>query len=277
MECSRFLSKLKLATTACFLFSSLSLADDLVVTGLVQPVWEATLAPTVLGRVESILVKEGDQVNAGDALLYLERRFEELDADRRRIVSESAVELELASAKLEVLRSEFESTKKLFESSGSISKEEFERSRLDFQLAEAEISQLEEREKVEALELELALEQVSRREIRTPQDGTVVEIFPKTGEVCEPRQPLLRIVDTSTVRITLDVDAMRTGGMKMGALVSVTVEAPGGDVEVEGEIDFVSPVVDGASGLRRIQISIENAEGSILPGLPARVTFSNGD
>lgn len=276
MECPRFCRRRILATTLCFLLGHISLAEDLVVTGLVQPVWEATLAPTVLGRVDSIAVKKGDQVKAGDGLLYLERRFEELDADRRRIVAESAVELELASAKLEVLRSEFESTEKLFESSGSISKEEFERSRLDFQLAEAEISQLEEREKVEALELELALEQVSRREIRTPQDGTVVEIFPKTGEVCEPRQPLLRIVDTSTVRITLDVDALRTGGIEMGSLVSVVVEAPGGNITVDGEVDFISPVVDGASGLRRIQISIENAEGKILPGLPARVTFSNG-
>ncbi len=269
--CRRFF-----ATTVCLLSSVLATAEDLVVTGLVQPVWEATLAPTVLGRVERIVVKEGDRVEAGDVLIYLERRFEELDADRRKIVAESSVELELASAKLEVLRAEFESTKKLFESSGSISKEEFERSRLEYQLAEAEISQLEEREKVEALEWELALEQVSRREIRTPQEGTVVEVHPKAGEVCEPRQPLVRIVDSSTVRITLDVDALKTAGLAKDSRVSVEVETPGGNIVVEGVLDFISPVVDGASGLRRIQISIGNGEGRILPGLPARVTFKRG-
>jgi len=261
------------ATIVCLFSGCLLVADDLVVTGLVEPEWEATLAPTVLGRVERIAVKEGDKVAAGQALLFLERRFETLDAERRKIVAESAVELELAAAKVEVMRSEFESTEKLFESSGSISKEEFERARLDFQLAQAELSQLEERKKVEALEWELALEQVSRREIRTPQDGTVVEVYPKTGEVCEPRQPVLRVVDTSLVRITLDVDALKTAGITMGSLVSVLVQAPGEDIAVEGEVDFVSPVVDGASGLRRIQISIENEEGRILPGLPARVTF----
>ncbi len=250
-------------------------AAEFEATGLIEPFWEATLAPTVLGRVESIDVEVGDRVKAGDVLVSLERGMEELDAERRRIVSESSVELDLARAKLEVLSSEFEGTKRLFETSGSVSKEELERTRLEYQLAEAEISQLEEREKVEELEWKLALEQVSRRIIKTPQDGTIVEIFPMAGEVCEPRQPLVRIVDARTVKVALDVDALETVGIVASKSVAIAIDAPGGEMKVEGVIDFVSPVVDGASGLRRIQISIPNEEGRILPGLPARVGFSN--
>ena len=243
------------------------------VTGLVEPVWRATLAPTVLGRVESIAVKEGDRVEAGTVLLVLERQFEQLDAARREIVAASKVELELAQAKLEVLQTEFEGTERLFSGSGSVSKEDYERARLEIQLARAEVAQLEQREKIEALELQLALEQVSRREISAPQAGTVVEVFPKAGEVCEPRQPLLVMVDARTVRVTLEVDALRTAGLAAGQPVPVQIETPGGILEVAGTIDFVSPVVDAASGFRRIRLTIDNAEGRILPGLPATVTF----
>ncbi len=246
---------------------------QLAATGLVQPRWEATLSSTVLGRVERISVKEGSKVEAGQTLLQLERTFEQLDAERRQIVSDSKVELELAKTKVEVLRAEFEGTRKIFESSGSISKEEFERARLDFRLAESELAQFEQRERIEILELQLAQEQVARREIRAPQSGVVVEIVPEEGEVCEPRQPMIRMVDASTVRVSLDVDALRTAGIELGARVPVEVESPGGTIATEGEVDFVSPVVDGASGLRRVRVSIENADGAILPGLPATVRF----
>lgn len=245
-------------------------------TGLVQPVWEATLAPTVLGRVESMEVKEGDEVEAGALLLSLEKSFEQLDADRRKIIADNRVEMDLAQAKLEVLQSEFEGTKKLYESSGSISKEEFERNRLDLKLAEAELEQLKQRKKIEMLDWELAREQVSMRQIRAPQAGTVVEIFPEVGEVCEPRQPLVRMVDARTVRVTLDVDALKTVGVMTGMEVPVVVEGPGGEISARGVVDFVSPVVDGASGLRRIRVTMDNGSKRILPGLPATVRFEHG-
>lgn len=250
---------------------------DFEAMALVEPVWEATLASTVLGRVQSIEVKETQRVEADSILLTLERSFEELDMKRRQIVAESKVEMELARSKLALLRIEFEGTKKIYENSGSISKEEYERAKLDLLLAESELDQLLQREKIELLEWELAKEQVSRREIRAPQAGIVVEVFPEVGEVCEPRQPLLRIVDTSSVKLTLEIDALKTAYVVAGARVPVMVDAPGGEIAVEGVIDFISPVVDGASGLRRIRIKITNEAGTLLPGLSARVQLKDGN
>ena len=244
-------------------------------TGLVRPLWEATLAPTVLGRVESIEVKESDRVEAGTLLLVLDKSSEELEAERRKIIADNRVEIELAQAKLELLQSEFESTKRIYESSGSISKEEFERTRLDLRLAGAELEQLKQRKKIELLDSRFAQQEVSKREIRAPQAGSIVEIFPEVGEVCEPRQPLIHMVDASKVRISLEVDALKTAGVLAGEEVPVVVEGPEGEITTHGIVDYVSPVVDGASGLRRIRITIDNKDGTILPGLSARVLFSN--
>ncbi|MEM9159493.1 MAG: efflux RND transporter periplasmic adaptor subunit [Verrucomicrobiota bacterium] len=246
---------------------------ELEVTGLIEPNWEATLAPTILGRVEEVLVKEGQRVDAGAPLIFLERTVEQLEEERRRVVADSMVEIEISKAKLEVLKSEFEGTQRLFDGSGSVSKEELDRARLDFRLAEAELAQLKERKKIEILDWNLAKEQVTRREIRAPQKGIVVEVLPEVGEVYEARQPLVRIVDAATVRLVLDIDALQTGGIEEGSAALVEVRLPEGEVVAEGKVDFVSPVVDRASGLRRVRILIDNEEGSILPGLPALVKF----
>lgn len=246
-------------------------------TGLVQPEFEAILSSTVLGRVESVEVKEGYRVNAGDVLIQLEKSVETLDANRRQVVAESTVEIDIARKKVAVMEEAFEGTRKVYEGSGSISKEDFDKSRLEMELAKAELAQLEQREKIEALELSLAKEQVERRIIRAPQAGVVVDVLPEVGEVCEPRQPLARIVDVTTVRINLDVDALRTAGVVEGMQVSVTADSPAGPVAATGVVDFVSPVVDGASGLRRIRVSIDNRDEAILPGLPATVSFPLGN
>ena len=252
----------------------IAIRADYEATGLIEPIWEAILAPTVLGRVEKIAVKESEQVKAGTVLVYFERDFEELDAERRKIVADSKVELDLSLAKLKVLESQFESTEQLFKNTGTVSKEELESAQLEFSLAKAEVAQLEQRERVEELEWQIAKEQFENREIRTPRAGTVVEIFPEEGEVCEPRQPVAQVVDASTVKIDLDVDANKTGRVSAGDEVPVRIEAPGGDIQVEGSVEYVSPVVDGASGLRRIRITISNQSDAILPGLTARVTLS---
>ncbi len=260
---------------ACLGLYQISLAE-FQTTGLVVPVWEATLAPTVLGRVDEIHVKEADRVEAGTVLLSLEREAEELESQRRKIIADNFVEIKLAKAKLEVLESAFEGTKRIYETSGSISKEEYQKAQLELQLAEAELEQLKQRKEIEALDSKLAREQVSKRQIRAPRDGIITEIFPEVGEVCEARQPVIRMVDVSKLKIELDVDALKTSLVSAGDKLPIRIESPGEELLVEGFVEYVSPVVDGASGLRRIRITINNTKGKILPGLPARVTLPAG-
>jgi RND family efflux transporter MFP subunit len=239
--------------------------------GLVQPEWEATLAATVLGRVDRIAVREGDVVESGAVLLELERRSEQIDAARRRIVLESTAELEAARARRDLLQRELEASRRLFESTRSVSQEEVDQKALAVRLAQSEVEQLEQREEIERLEYEYAEEQVRRRTIVAPHSGVVVEILPKLGEVCEPRQPLVRMIDATRVRVVLDVEGLRLPPVRVGERVPVYLEQPGGELRVQGTIDFVAPVIDAASGLRRMRVVVENADGRVLPGVTARV------
>ena len=244
-------------------------ADAAEVGGLIQPYREATLSATVVGRVNQINFKDGEFVAAGAIILELDKGAEEIEAARRKIIWELKAELEAASARVDTVKREFESSKNLQAKTKSVSQDELAKKALDLRVAEAELEQISKREEIEKLEYEFAVEQVRRREIRAPHAGQIVEVIPKVGEVCEPRQPLVRFVDASQCYFVANLDPAQAVKLKVGERFSVLVSTGVGTNSVEGMVEFVSPVIDGASGLRRVKLLLDNRAGRIVPGSPA--------
>ena len=54
--------------------------------GVTQALHEAKLGLAAAGRVEAVLVKEGDRVSRGDLLLHLDRALEDLEIKRRQVM-----------------------------------------------------------------------------------------------------------------------------------------------------------------------------------------------
>jgi multidrug efflux pump subunit AcrA (membrane-fusion protein) len=53
----------------------------------------------------------------------------------------------------------------------------------------------------------------------------------------------------------------------VGQPVKLEIESGSSALSVEGRVDFVSPVVDPASGLLKVKVLFENREGKIRPGV----------
>lgn len=258
---------MKAAVAGLLLAAATAHADE--VAALVVPVRESTLSMTVVGRVAAVPVADGAAVAEGDLLVELERRVEELDAERRRLVHANTAELDAARARVAQLAAELEGTRRLFASTGSVSREELERKDLELQTARAELDQLALREEIEALDHALALEQVRRRELRAPHAGRAVEVLAEVGETVEPRQPLVRLVDASRVHVVANVEAAAAFRLDPARPLRVRVPTADGDVEREGRVEYLAPVVDAASGLRKVRVEVDNADGRIVPGVQA--------
>jgi RND family efflux transporter MFP subunit len=239
------------------------------IPGFLQPVREEVLSSGVLGRIAQIHFKDGAQVPEGAVILELDKRSEEIEAARRKIVWETKSELEAATARRDTIQRDNDSSKKLAEKTRSVSDEELAKKALELRVANAEVEQAHKREEIEKLEYEFAVEQVRRREIRAPHAGQIVEVLPKVGEVCEPRQPLVRLVDVSQCHFVANLDAAQSFKLKLGQKLPVEVTAAGGTVTVDGVVEFISPVIDAASGLRRIKLLIDNRDGRLIPGASA--------
>ena len=215
-------------------------AAEPVAVGIIQPFIDVTLSAPVPGIVTSRKIKEGDRVRQGDLLLELDNNLERLEVDRRRIVRDQK-------------RAVYESTKKLFGTTKGVSKEELDQTETEFRVAEVEHG--------------MAEEQLRRRQIVTPHSGEVTEILIEAGEACGSYQPLIRVVDTRQCYLVTNMEARELGRFKSGQNVTLEVDLGDGKARVPGRIDFLSPVVDPASGLSVMKVLFDNKDGQIRPGL----------
>src|SRR6185503_20274661 len=97
----------------------------------IQPFREATLSAAVIGRISKINFKDGEAVTADAVILELDKRAEEIEAARRKIVWEVRAELDAATARVDTLKRDLESTRKLQEKTQSVSKDELAKKSLD--------------------------------------------------------------------------------------------------------------------------------------------------
>jgi len=236
------------------------------VSGITEPVHDSLLSATAAGNVKKIQFKEGDKVEEGAVILELDKTLEELEVARRRSVFESRVELDAAEQRANVLRTDYESTKRLFERSQAVSRDDFNKKELEFNLAVAERDRLAATKDRERIEYAIAREQLARRAVTAPFAGVITDVRVELGEACEPRQPVVRVVDLSRGYFVANAAPALTAGLVKGSAVKLRIEVADGEREVSGIIEYIAPVVDAASGLRRVKVIFDNPSGQIAPG-----------
>ncbi|MFC1859050.1 efflux RND transporter periplasmic adaptor subunit [Thermodesulfobacteriota bacterium] len=248
--------------------AALALADDNIsVSGITEPIKDVILGSESVGVIENIFFKEGARIQKGQRILVQERRLEELEAQRRKIIWQSKAELTSALERVKTLKPMLEANRELFAKTRSISKEELLKLELDYKLAVAEKQRLEVVEEREHIEYEMALANLKKRILKSPINGTITELLLDEGEICQEQQPLVHVVDTSRCRFICNIEEQIGRNLKRGQTVDLEIKTGFGSVKKEGKVVFVSPVVDPASGLLVTKVEFENGDGMIRPGV----------
>jgi RND family efflux transporter MFP subunit len=219
-------------------------AAPVEVIGITEPYEEVTLSAPVSGIVTVKTLKEGDFVQAGAVILELDKRMEELELARRKLV----VDLKL---------SDLESTRRLFKSTKSISKEELEKKEMEYKLA--------------VVEQDMAAEQLRRRVVTSPLSGVITEILLDVGEACQPLTPLAKVVDTRRCYFVANVEPSLGPRCSVDKTLPLQIQAGAENVGLPGKITYSAPIVDAASGLLKVKAIFENPEGKIRPGVAAKL------
>jgi len=246
-------------------------APHTLVPGITEPVHDSLLSASVAGTVQAIHFKEGDSVEAGAVILELDKSLEELEVARRRSVYESRAELEAAEHRAGVLQADYESTKRLFDRSQSVSHDEVEKKELEFKLAVAERDRLTAAKERERIELDIAREQLARRTVTAPFAGVITDLRVDLGVACEPRQPVVRVVELKRAYFVADIAPALTAGLAPGREVKLHIDVATGQRDVRGTVDYLAPVVDPGSGLRRVKVIFDNPGALIAPGAVGRL------
>lgn len=268
---TRMLLCVFLSSAAVVLADSRSAAAPTRVPGITEPVHDSLLSSPVAGAVHAIHFKEGDLVEAGAVILELDKALEELEVKRRQSVYESRAELEAAEHRASVLQLDYESTKRLFEKSKSVSKDEVDKRELEFKLAVGERERLTAAKERERIELDIARQQLAYRQIVAPFAGVITDLRVDLGVSCEPRQPVVRLVELKKIYFVADVTPALTSNLKPGREARLQIETGSGQREVLGTVEYLAPVVDPGSGLRRVKLIFDNPGAEIAPGAVGRL------
>lgn len=235
--------------------------------GVTEPFQDVILSASVAGTVEKRLVKEGDAIKEGQTLIEMKKRQEELEVKRRKLIADSKAELQAAEARVATVKTDLDSTRKLFAATKSVSKDDLDKKQLEFQLSVAEVERLKMAEEREIIERDMAAELLKDRIITSPLTGFAVEFFRQVGEDCKAQEPLMRVVDTRQFYFVANVEAKAGYNLKQGQTVQLQIEAGSKTIPVTGKVSFVSPVVDPASGLLKIKVLCSNPDGQVKPGV----------
>jgi membrane fusion protein (multidrug efflux system) len=213
--------------------------------GMVLPFREVVVSSPVPSTLTEVNVKEGDTVRAGQTLARLYSKLEELDQQR-------------AKAALEKREFDYRGAQRLL--ADKIMPED--------KALEAKI----ERDLAQ-LQSEMAAEQVRLRTITSPLDGLVVEKMHEVGEAVTSAMPIFRIVDISRIYVQFFIKVEDLSKFQVGQKLAARFPLLNAGQPFSGEIDFIDPRVDAASGLLRVKVLIANPNQLIKAGMRGEVTL----
>lgn len=110
----------------------------------------------------------------------------------------------------------------------------------------------------------------------SPAEGTVTDVMVSEGQQVMKGQDLFRVADLSEVWLSVRLTEDQAGRVTLGQeAVFILDSRPG--FPGSGIVDAVVPFMSGPGGSAEVRLSLENGDGSLIPGQTAAVTFKGDD
>jgi membrane fusion protein, multidrug efflux system len=223
--------------------------EDLIgITGVVEAEHDVTVAAEESGVVRQLLVARGARVSAGQAIARIDDSVLRAQYDQAR--SEAAL-----------ARETFERQRRLWEDEKIGSEMNFLRAKYGAETAEASARVLAAR--------------LERATVRAPIGGTVDQRFVEVGSMVAPGAPVVRLINTDTLRVSGGVPERYAGEVRTGATAAVTFDNLR-DRQFQGRTRFVGSSVSEQNRTFAVEVAIPNTGGTLKPGMVARVRLARG-
>lgn len=232
-----------------------SFQDRLDLTGTIETDDDASLSAEVAGRLQS-RTELGTRVGRGAVIARVD------PTQARAAQRQAQAQLRSAQAAYEQAQDSFDRQEPLYRDS-VISAIEFESVRSQLNQAEAQVEQAE-------AALEQAQDRLENTGIEAPFAGTVEEYFAKVGEQIAPGTPVVRIVSTERMYLTVGVPERYINDIDREGTVDVRFRSLGNESK-QGTIRFVGSTVDPRNRTFQVEVQLENGNGQLHPDMVGRV------
>jgi RND family efflux transporter MFP subunit len=261
------------AFTASCAASAAPAADFDCVT---EPRQIAEVRSAVDGLIDRILVDRGDVVAAGQTVATLDSGLERANAELARFKATMhgalmSAENRLEYAKTKAARREQMSTDEF------ISAQDRDEAVAERRLAESQLVESRENQRLSELEYDRAAEQLRLRTVKAPVAGVVVERFMNPGELSDnrdQRRPIMKIADIHLLHVEALLPLEAVGRVAPGMDALVIPESPVGG-RLVAKVRAVDKIIDAASGTFGVRLELPNPKLDIPAGIKCRVVFKD--
>ncbi|MDD3154207.1 MAG: efflux RND transporter periplasmic adaptor subunit [Victivallaceae bacterium] len=215
------------------------------------PFREAAVASDVEAKVKAHHVEMGDAFHKGDLLMELD---DTLSAQKLL-----RAEAQLAESVAQVKFSERSLARnKLLKAKNLLGNQDLERSELELELSKA-------RQQTQEANTRLARKEVADCRIVAPFDGRVIQQVARDFEYVRVGQPLMQIVDDTSLLAVIYLDGKRRGQVRKGDTFDLIIDET--NTRCRGTVFAVAGAIDSASRSIEIRLRIDNRKRLLAAGM----------
>ncbi len=133
--------------------------------------------------------------------------------------------------------------------------------------------------------IDLIDDQIAMLTVKAPLDGVVLVSSIQTGEVIQAGMSLMNIGKLDSLKVTVYIPETDYGKIKLGQQVSLNVDSfpnqtfHANVTRIADQAEFTPQNVQTKEGRQTtvyaVELSVDNADGKLKPGMPVDVTFDN--
>lgn len=271
-----------LALVLYFLISSNGKKNggEISASGTIE-ITEVEVSSKLAGRIEKLLVDEGDSVLKDQVLIELETK--ELQAQLKQAQAAYQVSLsQLAQSKSnsENLKTNLERTRQLFKA-GSSTQQQLDDQETKYQMAKDQLTSATHLTEQNKATIELIQIYIDNSVIKSPINGLVLSKNTEIGEVVSPGSSLLTLGDLFHPWVKIYIKETDLGKVKLGQKAQVKIDTYP-DKVFEGKVTYISSEAEFTPKniqtkeervklVFGIKVSLDNPLQILKPGMPADV------
>ncbi len=243
-------------------------------TGTIHSRESAILSAQVMGRIQQVLVHEGDQVRAGQTLVILDDATLHAQFDQAQAGLKAAQSAQAAAQTNAALATSTLERYKQLQLQKSVSAQEMDEVSRRAEAAEAGVNAMRAQTDAARAQESGARTMLGYTHLAAPFAGVVTARMADPGTMAAPGVPLLQVDKNATLQLQVSVDESVVSAVRKGAKVPVSIDGSAAE-RLSGTVAEALPAADPTSHTFLVKIDLP-ASNQFRAGMYGTADFANG-
>ena len=243
-------------------------------TGTVQAKQSVVVSAQVMGRIQQVLVHEGDSVRAGQTLVVLDDAAMRASVEQAQAGVRAAQSAQAAAQTNAALAASTLARYKQLESEKSVSPQEMDEVSQRAAAASANLEAVHAQTEAAKAQVNGARTMVSYTRLVAPFAGIVTARMADPGTMAAPGVPLLKIDQAGSLQLDATVDESAIAAIHKGMKVQVSIDGASAS-NMAATVAEIVPAADPSSHSFLVKLDLPSSS-QIRAGMYGTAMFANG-